>query len=559
MSAGAVPVATTDTQRRADGAIEPQDRGVLHNVAASLYRKFGTRRMTLMGIAAAILASALTVLVTIFGMAGYLPMSQSEFLELLVVALALMLGGLGAGLWWSRATLRTLLTWSPGQSPEQTATTWHAAQGGLRELVGRCIVLIAGGECAVLPALTVTRLDVEWYVAPVVAVVVITATCATGLLVLFALEILVRPVLEDNIGGLPPDFEPPTSAWKLRSKALAPIPAVTLYAGLTVGAAAGRVHSGSVRLAIAIGVGLVTATVASALILLVTRSVLDPLDALIAATHRVRAGDLDATVPVVTTDELGVLGHSFNRMLAGLRERDALREHNAALVDELQASRARIVASTDAERRRMERDLHDGAQQRIVLMGLKLSMLAQRLEGNPEAGALAAELKTDTNAALGELRDLAHGIYPAILENDGLAGALADAAGRAPLPLKVESDGAGRYPREIEAAVYFCCMEAMQNAAKHAGEGATATVRLTAAGGDLRFEVADDGRGFDATRPSESAGMQNMTDRIGALGGTLRIESAPGRGTTVTGVLPASALRGTAAPAPHAPGAAPPA
>ena len=154
---------------------------------------------------------------------------------------------------------------------------------------------------------------------------------------------------------------------------------------------------------------------------------------------------------------------------------------------------------------------------------------------DPQASALAAEVRDDLARALAELRDLAHGIYPAVLESDGLAAALEAAAERASMAVTVESDGVGRYPQELEAAIYFCCMEALQNAAKHAGEGAKATVRLNQVDGRVHFEVADDGRGYDSGSIRPSSGLQNMADRIGALGGELSIESAPGSGTTVSG------------------------
>jgi signal transduction histidine kinase len=140
-----------------------------------------------------------------------------------------------------------------------------------------------------------------------------------------------------------------------------------------------------------------------------------------------------------------------------------------------------------------------------------------------------------------QLRELARGIYPAQLENEGLGGALGQAVNRVAIPATLECDGVGHYPREIEAAVYFCCLEALQNSAKHAGEAARARVTLAARDDALFFAVIDDGRGFDPSGvDSESSGLQNMTDRIGALGGTLRIDSGPSRGTTVSGRLPLS-------------------
>jgi signal transduction histidine kinase len=139
-------------------------------------------------------------------------------------------------------------------------------------------------------------------------------------------------------------------------------------------------------------------------------------------------------------------------------------------------------------------------------------------------------------AALAEMRDLAHGIYPAALENDGLAAALAEAAARASLPTKLEVGGIGRASRDIETAVYFCCLEALQNASKHAGDGASATVTLAEQDETLIFTVADDGVGF--IQAADGHGLHNMRDRIGALGGEVSIDSTPGRGVTVSGSVP---------------------
>lgn len=148
------------------------------------------------------------------------------------------------------------------------------------------------------------------------------------------------------------------------------------------------------------------------------------------------------------------------------------------------------------------------------------------------------ELGGDVQSTLQELRTLAHGIYPPLLMDRGLAEALSAAATRAPLPVEVRADGVGRYPPEVEAAVYFCSLEALQNAAKHAGEGARATLRVWEEAGALRFEVADDGAGFDTTAPGVGAGFTNMNDRLGAIGGVLTVESAPGAGTRLSGTVP---------------------
>jgi signal transduction histidine kinase len=173
-----------------------------------------------------------------------------------------------------------------------------------------------------------------------------------------------------------------------------------------------------------------------------------------------------------------------------------------------------------------------------VLLDLKLSLAKKLVAGNPRGMAALEEAQADLERALRELRDLAHGIYPSALTNDGLRAALEEAANRSALPVKVEAEGNRRYRPELEAAVYFCCVEALQNAGKYAGEGAAATVRLRPSGYQLQFEVLDDGRGFDTAPLNGSAGLQNMADRVGALGGELEIDSTPGAGTRVAGAIP---------------------
>ncbi|HXZ69236.1 MAG TPA: ATP-binding protein, partial [Streptosporangiaceae bacterium] len=224
------------------------------------------------------------------------------------------------------------------------------------------------------------------------------------------------------------------------------------------------------------------------------------------------------------------LGSALQESLDGLRRQAA----------ELQASRARIVAAADSERRRIERNLHDGAQH-LTALAIRLRLAAE-LAG-PD-GALARnleELSGEVGDATRELRDLAHGIYPPLLAERGLPAALAAAAGRSTLPTTVDAAALGRYPPEVEATVYFCCLEAIQNAGKHAGEEATITLRLRGDAGTLTFDVTDDGKGFDAQGRGLGAGFLNMADRLGALGGSLRVESAPQRGTTVSGTIPAGA------------------
>ena len=174
--------------------------------------------------------------------------------------------------------------------------------------------------------------------------------------------------------------------------------------------------------------------------------------------------------------------------------RDELRRKN----DELRASRARVVAAADAERRRIERDLHDGAQQQLTCLSVQLLMAAKLAGHDPDLASLLEQLGGEVRDTARELRSLAHGIYPPLLRANGLADALFAAASHCPLPTRVQAGSLGRYPADVEAAVYFCCLEAMQNACKHAGERATIRLRVREEPGTLTFEVIDDGAGFDA-------------------------------------------------------------
>jgi signal transduction histidine kinase len=206
---------------------------------------------------------------------------------------------------------------------------------------------------------------------------------------------------------------------------------------------------------------------------------------------------------------------------------------------ELQASRGRLVAAADEERRRIERNLHDGAQQHLVALAVKARLVEQLAERDPErARSLMNQLQDDVKSAIEELRALAHGIYPPLLSSAGLGEAITAACRRAPLPTEVDANVAARYPPEIEAAVYFCCLEALQNAAKHGGPGVSAQVRIREEAGALLFEVCDDGAGFETNQHGDGAGLTNMRDRLGAVGGTLRVESSAGRGTRIEGVVP---------------------
>jgi signal transduction histidine kinase len=221
---------------------------------------------------------------------------------------------------------------------------------------------------------------------------------------------------------------------------------------------------------------------------------------------------------------------------AGLVLRNVgLWEQLTARLEDIRASQQRLVAAQDAERRRIERNIHDGAQQQLVAMAIKLN-IAEGLIGLDTDGEreLLAELRQEAAGAVEDLRDLARGIYPPLLASQGLAAALQAQAAKSPVPTSVQADGIGRYPQDTEAAVYFCVLEALQNVAKYAGASHVG-IRLEASGDQLLFEVTDDGAGFDPGTKGYGTGLQGMADRLGAHGGRLDVRSAPGAGTVITG------------------------
>jgi signal transduction histidine kinase len=211
---------------------------------------------------------------------------------------------------------------------------------------------------------------------------------------------------------------------------------------------------------------------------------------------------------------------------------------NAALVGDLRASRQRLVTAQDEARRRLERNIHDGAQQDLVALRIKLRLTGMTVDDDPaEAKEMLGELQADAAGALENLRDLARGIYPPLLADLGLVAALNAQAAKSPLPVTVDADGIGRFGQDTEAAVYFCCLEALQNIAKYA-HATQARICLQAQNGTLRFTVSDDGAGYDARHTPLGSGQRNMADRLAALGGRLEVHSAPGHGTTITAKLP---------------------
>ncbi len=232
------------------------------------------------------------------------------------------------------------------------------------------------------------------------------------------------------------------------------------------------------------------------------------------------------------------IGPGRQRLIRDLADQAGLALRNVRLIEELRASRQRLVAAQDEGRRRLERNIHDGVQQQLVALAVRLRLADGMIERDPAAARDAmTALQADTNAALEDLRDLARGIYPPLLADRGLEAALAAQAQKATTPVTVDATAIARYPREIESTVYFCALEAMNNIAKYA-EATAASVRLEHTDGTLRFTVRDDGRGFDPRATSRGTGLQGMADRLEAVGGSLHVASSVGAGTTVTGTVP---------------------
>jgi signal transduction histidine kinase len=260
----------------------------------------------------------------------------------------------------------------------------------------------------------------------------------------------------------------------------------------------------------------------------------DPNEFLLPVMHQ--GEDLGALA--VTMPPNDPMDPSKERLIGDLGAQAGLVLRNVKLIEELRASRQRLVAAQDEERRKLERDLHDGAQQQLVALQVQLRLAEQLVGRNADKEReLLHRLQGAAATALDDLRDLARGIYPPLLADQGLPAALEAQARKAPLPVRVDPDGVGRYAKEVEAAVYFCSLEALNNIAKYAS-ATQANVRLSQRSDTLIFEVIDDGRGFDPDATVYGTGLQGMADRIDAIGGSLEVRSRPGAGTTIIGRVP---------------------
>jgi signal transduction histidine kinase len=244
-------------------------------------------------------------------------------------------------------------------------------------------------------------------------------------------------------------------------------------------------------------------------------------------------GAIDVTMPANDP-----MNHQKERLVRDLTGQAGLVLRNVGLLEDVRESRRRIVAAQDERARRLERDIHDGAQQQLVALTVKLRLAEQLVRTDPDrASETLAILQDEAAAALEDLRDLARGIYPPLLADQGLGVALASQGRKSPVPVDVSAEGIGRFPEPVESAIYFSCLEALQNVAKYAN-ASRVTISLRHNDDRLWFSIVDDGVGFDTASTSYGTGLRGIADRLDAIGGVVRIESTPGEGTTVSGSVP---------------------
>jgi signal transduction histidine kinase len=247
------------------------------------------------------------------------------------------------------------------------------------------------------------------------------------------------------------------------------------------------------------------------------------------------------TLAMAANDPMDV---TKERLAQGVASQAGLALRNVRLVQDLRASRRRIVAAQDERAKALERNIHDGAQQQLVALSVRLRLAEQLAERDPAATAeMLRDLQGAATTTLEDLRDLARGIYPPLLADKGLAAALESQARKAAVPVAVEAGDIGRHPPDIESTVYFCVLEALNNIAKYA-QARGAVVSLARDDGALTFEVRDDGAGFDSGATTYGTGLQGMADRLDAIGGRLQVESRPGEGTKVHGEIPVNGAGG---------------
>ena len=459
-------------------------------------------------------------------------LSVGDALRLFGLELVIWVIGVVISLWGCHRRMAPIFEFERDRVGSDALAAWRVARRLPLDAV-RLSCVVAVGIClppSVAAGAAILPLDLPIVLVLMICVVAATALVASG--GVFGAQLAVRPMVRDlarNIDEVPLPDVSTSVGFKLRLA----VPAVTVAtAALSVVIAAepGTDHwklLTGVMFAIG-GAGLLSIVIAK----LLAVSLLQPLADLLDATRRLKAGDFATPVPDLSADEYGVLACSFNEAMEGLAER----QH---LAGEVRASRARIVAASDAERRRIERNIHDGAQQRLMAVALDLRMLADAAgsRGADDLSAMANSSLTSLTGALEELRELARGLHPSVLTTDGLAPALTQLASLAPLPVSIETTPE-RFPEPIESTAYFVACEALTNIAKYA-EASQAAISVLSHDGQLRVEVSDDGVG--GADPTSGSGLAGLADRVEALDGRLLVDSPDGIGTRVVAELPLTA------------------
>lgn len=468
-------------------------------------------------VASITLATATNVVMCAWAV-RYLRFSTADFL--LVAAIGLCVTGVLAVPVFSsmRGVIGSVLLWSgENRTPERAPEVWRAAVRLPRVLAVRGIA--AGVVALPMVDAPFVALSGRSATSAIVLAFAGAVTVAASLfLIVFSTDLGLRPMLRDVAGFLPVGFDPGLSGWRLRTRAFAPLPFMTLYSALTVGAFVDLVARGPARFALALAITLATITITGLIVWIVTRSLLDPIDDLLAATVRVSDGDITTPVPIMTADELGILAQGFNRMLVSLR------------------SHQRSAAAAEAERRRLERDVHDGAQQRLAAIGMWLDGVDNRLAGSGQetVRVIVRRASDELREAIEDLRRLSRGLPPPVLAERGFDAALRELADRTP-GATVRGRAGESIPPATGVAAYFAVAEAVANALRHSGAAAIEVV-VERANGSLQIDVRDDGCGgasFEA-----GSGLRGVERRLASQNGRLEIESPRGAGTLLHMELP---------------------
>ncbi len=496
-------------------------------------------------VASGFLVIALAVGVPLVGVPvfGYLDGSAEQFFVSLVICYVAVAFGLVAGYFAVRSGW--VLVAEALEHPESEASAvagWNAAVSYPRR------GLLAGS--VVTAAISVPTILAYWIPQFGLNVVETIGAAAGGLtgfaagcaFQLTALELALRPIVARIAEGLPPDQVQSAPHSRVLVRLMLAFAVLAGTTGIVSGLFIPDDADAATQLAVAVGAAIGSAVLIAVAAVVVLAAVVEvPLRQLAAGTARVARGEFTTPIPPTTSDEFGALISSFNRMQRGLIERERLAGENVELQDQVReqleqvrASRARIVSASDAERRRVERNLHDGAQQRLVSLALKLSLLESQAEPRSEQADGIAAVKTELSAALSELRDLARGLHPQVLSAGGLKPALEQLAARSPVPVEVRTP-ADRYSDAIESTAYFVISEALANVAKYA-QASRATVTVERRNGLLVLAVEDDGVG--GADLGAASGLAGLHDRVSALDGRLTLKSPAGAGTKVFAELP---------------------